>query len=325
MTDAPLSNLQVGQNYTPRRRQDDEGAALTIAWNLSSAYTLTSITSRDEGSLFNPEGTDGAAIDIFKIPYIGKTRQFAQDLRVTSNLHGPLNFIAGAYYQRAVVFNSPENQFYNFLDYNGNGVINYRGCADSSFNTPGSGHAAGIFINATCGYYNQFDQIKNRWTLYSDGSRALSRKFKLHLGARYNHDIGIQKNALGQLRGPDEVPIVNILAKRAAHLRDHERRLGRLVDAVGRPAPALRPVVRGAAISRTPAAAGDIAAHVRAAEPARGPALAERPLGSRPVEQQRERQILPDERSRPAGPRLRLSPPGRAETLRDGRGVQVPS
>ncbi len=211
-TGTPLSDLQVGQNYTPRRRQDDEGAALTIDWDFASAYTLTSITSWDEGSLFNPEGTDGAAIDIFKIPYIGKTRQFTQDLRVTSNLKGPVNFIAGAYYQREVVFNSTENQFYNFLDYNGDGVINYQDCVDSSFNTPGSGYAAGIFINATCRYYNQFDQIKNSWALYSDGSYKLSRRFKLHLGARYNHDIGIQKNALDQLRGPDEVPIANILA-----------------------------------------------------------------------------------------------------------------
>ena len=208
----PLSDLQVAQDYTPRRRQDDQGAALTIDWNMSAAYTLTSITSWDEGSLFNPEGTDGAPIDIFKIPYIGKTRQFTQDLRVTSNLTGPLNFIAGAYYQREVVFNSTENQFFNFLDYNGDGQINYMDCADSSFLTPGAGYAAGSYINASCRYYNQFDQIKNSWALYSDGSYKLTRRFKLHLGARFNHDIGIQKNALDQLRGPDEVPIANILA-----------------------------------------------------------------------------------------------------------------
>ncbi len=211
-TGAPLSNLQVGQDYTPRRRQDDEGASLTIDWNISDNYALTSISSWDEGSLFNPEGTDGAAIDIFKIPYIGKTRQVTQDLRLTTNNRGPLNFIVGAYYQQEVIFNSTENQIYNFLDYNGDGAINYQDCADSSFNTPGSGYAAGVFINATCRYYNQFDQIKNSWATYSDGSYRLTDKFKLHAGLRYNHDNGIQKNALDQLRGPDEVPIANILA-----------------------------------------------------------------------------------------------------------------
>jgi hypothetical protein len=32
----------------------------------------------------NPEGTDGAPYDIWKIPYVGKTRQVTQDLRLTS-------------------------------------------------------------------------------------------------------------------------------------------------------------------------------------------------------------------------------------------------
>lgn len=211
-TGTPLSNDQVAQNYTPRRRQDNQAVSLTTNWALSDDYAITAISSWDQGALLNPEGTDGAGIDIFKIPYIGRTHQVAQDIRLTTTGTDALNYIVGAYYQHEAIFNSTENQFYNFLDYNGDGQINYQDCVDSSFNTPGGGYAAGLFVNASCRYYNSFDQIKNSWALYGDGSYRLSDLFKLHVGVRYNHDTGEQKNALNQLRGPDETPIANILA-----------------------------------------------------------------------------------------------------------------
>jgi iron complex outermembrane receptor protein len=211
-TGVPLGNDQVAQNYTPRRRQDNQAVSLTTNWALSDSYAITAISSWDQGSLFNPEGTDGAGIDIFKIPYFGKTHQVAQDIRLSTTGTEALSYIVGAYYQHEAIFNSTENQFYNFLDYNGDGQINYQDCVDASFNTPGAGYAAGFFVNASCRYYNSFDQIKDSWAVYSDGSYKLSESLKLRAGVRYNHDRGEQKNALNQLRGPDEVPIANILA-----------------------------------------------------------------------------------------------------------------
>lgn len=83
-TGTPLGNDTVAQNYTPRRRQDNQGLSLTTHWALSDSYAVTAISSWDQGSLFNPEGTDGAGIDIFKIPYIGKTHQVAQDVRLST-------------------------------------------------------------------------------------------------------------------------------------------------------------------------------------------------------------------------------------------------
>ncbi|MGK4456002.1 hypothetical protein, partial [Klebsiella pneumoniae] len=78
---------------------------------------------------------------------IGKTHQVAQDIRLATTGTDALSYILGAYYQHEAIFNSTENQFYNFLDYNGDGRINYQDCVDSSFNTPGSGYAAGVFVN----------------------------------------------------------------------------------------------------------------------------------------------------------------------------------
>jgi iron complex outermembrane recepter protein len=202
-TGTGLANDQVAQNYTPDREQSNEAAELTLDWRLSPSYALKSITSWDEGSLFNPDNTDGAPLNIFKIPYYGSTRQVTQDLRITSSLGGPFEFIAGSYYQHEMIYNSTENQLFN-LDSD-----DYTTCEESSFGV-GQGYSVGSLLNAGCRYYNSFNQIRNSWAAYSDGSYALSSLLKLRAGLRYTHENAIQKNALDQLRGSDDVPIANL-------------------------------------------------------------------------------------------------------------------
>jgi iron complex outermembrane recepter protein len=206
-TGVPLTNYQIAQNYTPRRRQDNEAVALTGEWTVSPTNKFTSITSWDEGSLFNPEGTDGAPYDIWKIPYVGKTRQVTQDLRLTSTGDSALRYIVGAYYQHEIIFNSTENQI--FTDPSFNTYNDYRDCAASSFG-PGAGYNIGTNINLGCDYFNSFDQIRNSWAAYTDDSYKLADWITLRAGLRYNHDNGAQKNALDQLRGSDQVPIANL-------------------------------------------------------------------------------------------------------------------
>jgi iron complex outermembrane recepter protein len=205
---APLRDDQVAQVYTPKRLQENEGVALTGEWQAAANYKLTSITSWDEGDLFNPEGTDGAPFYIWKIPYFGKTRQVTQDLRLTTTGDAPLSYIVGAYYQHEVIYNQTENQIFTDPAFNVNN--NYTDCANNSFGD-GVGYSVGAFINLGCIYHNSFDQIRNSWAVYTDGSYKVSELVKLRWGVRYNHDNGIQKNALEQLRGSDGVPIANLL------------------------------------------------------------------------------------------------------------------
>jgi len=196
-TGRPLANDQIAQDYTPKRRQDNDAISLTINWNATDSVALSSITSWDDGSLFNPEGTDGAPIDVFKIPYVGKTKQLTQDLRATSRGTGPFSFIAGAYYQHEVIFNSTDNRFFTSTDFNGDGVVNNLDC-----------NGAALFA---CVFHNQFDQRRNSWALYTDDSYALSDTVKLRAGLRYNHDNAAQRNALAQLQGVDGVVIASII------------------------------------------------------------------------------------------------------------------
>ncbi|MGC8521767.1 MAG: TonB-dependent receptor [Steroidobacteraceae bacterium] len=204
----PLGPYQIAQNYTPRRHQDDQSVSLTAHWEMDKDLTLTSISSWAEGFLLNPEGTDGAPISVFKIPYYGTTRQVTQELRLTSSYAGPFNYIAGAFYQHEFVYNSTNNYF--FTDPSLNVYHNYQDCVASSFG-PGVGYSVGSLINAGCSYYNRFDQLSNSWALYTDGSYKITHRIKLHAGIRYNHDNASQKNALSQLRGSDGVPIANLI------------------------------------------------------------------------------------------------------------------
>jgi iron complex outermembrane receptor protein len=203
----PLTNYQIAQDYTPRRRQDNDAAELTAEWAATPTNKVTSITSWDEGKLFNPEGTDGAPYQIWSIPYIGKTRQFTQDLRLTSTGDAALQYILGAYYQHEIIFNSTENEI--FTDPAFNTFNDYRDCAASSFG-PGTGYSIGSNINLGCDYFNSFDQIRNSWATYTDDSYKVADWMTLRAGLRYNHDNGAQKNALDQLRGSDQVPIANL-------------------------------------------------------------------------------------------------------------------
>jgi iron complex outermembrane receptor protein len=206
-TGVPLTNYQIAQDYTPRRRQDNEAVSLTGEWAVSPTNKFTTITSWDDASLFNPEGTDGAPYAIWSIPYVGKTRQVTQDLRLTSTGDAALRYILGAYYQHEIIYNSTENQI--FTDPAFNTFHDYRDCAASSFGA-GSGYNIGSNINLGCDYYNSFDQIRNSWAAYTDDSYKLADWISLRAGLRYNHDNGAQKNALDQLRGSDQVPIANL-------------------------------------------------------------------------------------------------------------------
>lgn len=193
-----LADDEVEVSYTPKRHQTTDTVSLTANAGIASNLTLTSISAYAKGNLFNPEATDGSPIEVFKTPYVGTAKQFTQDLRLTSSFDAPFNFILGTYYQHEAVFNSTELQLWNGIDVNLDGSIDVNDCIDSG------GALA-------CRYGNQFDQNRNSWAVYADTSYQLSEPLKLRLGLRYNHDNAALRNFIAQLRGPDDVPIANLI------------------------------------------------------------------------------------------------------------------
>lgn len=188
-TDAPL---------TQKRDQNTHAASLKADWDISTRLTLTSITSYDYGDIFVPDLTDGAPIQVLRLNYYGRTHQYTQDLRVTSNRLGPVDFIVGAYYDHELVVSETEQQYFNGIDVNGDGLHNAQDCIDG-----------GLFI--ACRYANRFRQIRDSVAGYADASYAVRRRVKLRLGVRYTDDTGRLRDFNAQVRGPDEVPIANTI------------------------------------------------------------------------------------------------------------------
>ncbi len=165
-----LGKREIAANVTARRKARTHAVSLTGNIELNDALTLTSITSYDKGKLNFYEDTDGQAISVLEIPYGDKASQFAQDLRLTSDLDGPFNFILGAYYNREKVFNETTFEILRNPD-----VI-----CDLNVSVE------------SCLFNNRFDQLKKSVALYSDLRFDLSDKLTLRGGLRYTHDKGDQ-------------------------------------------------------------------------------------------------------------------------------------
>ncbi|MGH8148715.1 MAG: TonB-dependent receptor [Steroidobacteraceae bacterium] len=208
LSGAPLAADQIAQNYTLRRRQDDQGVALTAGWSPSSTLALTSTTSWNEGSLLNPEGSDGAPIDVLKImsyEYVGQT---AEDLRLSVSAGDRATVLFGARYQHQDLFDTLGVQL---LDDPAFGYFHdWRDCAASSF-SPGAGYSVGSLLNPACRYASGFDERQDGTAVYSNADYRLTRRITAHAGLRFDHDEAVQSRALAQLRGSDEVPIANIV------------------------------------------------------------------------------------------------------------------
>lgn len=165
---------------------------------LNETLTLTSITSWDKGKMDFNEDSDGTFLRLGEAAYFGETKQITQDLRLTSDYMGPFNFIVGVYYAQEDIENSTDLLFAADLDTNGDGRVDAQDCEDG-----------GGFI--ACQFGNHFDQTKTSYAIYSDVTYHLTDALTVRGGLRYTDDKGKLENFKTQLRGPDGVPLLNII------------------------------------------------------------------------------------------------------------------
>ena len=191
-------------------------AALTVNYDLTDKLALTSITSYDHGTLFFTEDTDGQPNKLLEIPYGDRASQFAQDLRLTSNSHGPFDFILGLYFAREKVFNSNSFQITQDVasggDLDGNGVVDTADCAIG----------AGLGLFAACKVSNRFDQLKKSYAAYSDVKFHLSDALTLRGGLRFTHDSGTQTGLRSDAFSVSDVLVANTIpATNSAYSTDN--------------------------------------------------------------------------------------------------------
>jgi iron complex outermembrane receptor protein len=192
-----LSPREIEANAIKRRRNRTYALSLTGNFALGSGLTLTSISSWNHGTLFSPEDSDGSPLKVIEITYYGKTTQWAQDLRLSSDFSGPFNFTLGAYYDNEKVYNRTLFPFWQDLDVDGNGTLDGNDCL------------AGFPLG--CKIQNSFDQKKSSLAVYSDARFKIGEHLTLRGGLRYTHDKGDLTNFISQAIGSDNVALINLI------------------------------------------------------------------------------------------------------------------
>jgi iron complex outermembrane receptor protein len=193
-----LGRYQLAAELDEPEHHRTDGISLTTNWAVSDGLKVTSVTSYDTGNFFFAEDSDGSPLAAVEAPILlTRSEQFSQDLRLASDGEGPFNYIVGAYYNREKLTNTQELRFYNDVDVNGDGVLNYQDClSDPSF-------------LVGCQYENSFNQIKKTAAAYGDLNFKLTDRLILRGGLRYTHDEGSVSNYIAQLLGSDGTVLAN--------------------------------------------------------------------------------------------------------------------
>lgn len=200
-----LKRRQIESNFVDRRRGRTYAVSLTSDIEIDDGLSLASVSSWDKGRLSFDEDSDGSPTRTLEISYIGRARQLAQDLRLTSSWSGPFNFIVGAYYNREKVFNSSNLGIYRDLDVDGDGLINAADCAAA--------------LPLACNVTNRFGQLKHSYAGYTDMRYNLGEALTLRGGLRYTRDDGRQSGFRSDASGVDGqyvatlIPLTNLSFK----------------------------------------------------------------------------------------------------------------
>ena len=219
-----LGHYEIAPEDDTKRLVETDSVSLTLNWDVTDQFTLTSITSWDDGAALNPLETDGtinrASVSILAV----EAEQFTQDLRLTSNLEGAFNFVAGLYYANEEQLNTNTLASFLDIDYNLDGSVDFNDCLDPlavAFGFPPSPAGAAVnalfnsfgfslagFATLGCNWNNRFDQERTSFAAYFDGTYALTETLTLRFGVRYTDDESDQRNFNAHMAGPDDVPVL---------------------------------------------------------------------------------------------------------------------
>ncbi len=177
-----LTRQGLGFHESSSQRQDsfwnntNTGANLTLTWDLSDDYTLVSVTSYDKANLDYGADDDGLeyALDESNL-YAKNIKQTVQELRLVSELDGPLNWIVGAQYTSDELDNST---IIWTLDDEALGFVDILSAAIGTPPTGGRGFHFGNF----------YHQERDSWAVYLKGDYELTQTITLRAGYRYSDD-----------------------------------------------------------------------------------------------------------------------------------------
>ena len=226
-TQVGLDFFEISSEQDARRLVETDSVSLTVNWGLNENYTVTSITSYDEGNALNPEDGDGTLNQAAGSIFMVEAEQLTQDLRISSNLDGPYNFVAGLYYLREELDSSNQTPLFLDIDFNLDGGIDFNDCFDPlavAFGLPLSaagaatdalfnsiGFSLADFATLGCNPNNSFEQEKTSFAAYFDGSYDLSDSLVLRFGIRYTDDEAEQNDFNAHFASADGTPVIGTI------------------------------------------------------------------------------------------------------------------
>jgi iron complex outermembrane receptor protein len=125
-------------------------------------YTLTSVTSFLTGDFKNLVDGDGSIRNLFTLDFYAKTKEYSQDLRMTSHFSGRFNYIAGLYYFHDEVDPSTAARFGDVLQ-----VLQPNGAPPTTY-----------------------EQKRTSVAAYVDGTFSFTARAEGYLGVRETHEKG---------------------------------------------------------------------------------------------------------------------------------------
>jgi iron complex outermembrane receptor protein len=142
-------------------RVKGDGSYLTLNQNFGKV-TLTSVTSYLKGDFKNLVDGDGSIRNLFTLDFYAKTKEYSQDLRLTTQFEGPFNVIGGLYYFHDEVDPSTTARFGDVLQ-----VLQPGGATPTTY-----------------------EQTRSSVAAYVDGTYKVSEKGELFVGVRLTHEKG---------------------------------------------------------------------------------------------------------------------------------------
>ncbi len=160
-TGKPLDQREGAYDRSGSIKVKGNGSYLTLNDTIGD-FTLTSVTSYLSGDFRNLVDGDGSIRNLFTLDFYAKTKEYSQDLRLTSHFDGRFNFIGGLYYFHDEVDPSTTARFGDVLR-----VLQPAGAPPTTY-----------------------EQKRTSVAAYVDGTFSLTSQAEIYLGLRETHEKG---------------------------------------------------------------------------------------------------------------------------------------
>lgn len=155
---------------------ENTGINLTMNLDVSSNYTLTSVTSYDDAELDYQADDDGLELALDESKLFAKNlKQFVQEFRIVSDNDGPFNWIGGVFFGSDEMDNS--TVIYTLDD----PALGFVDTLSFVLGTPATGGTGFHFGNF-------FHQERDSWAAYVNSEYEVSPTVTLRAGVRYSED-----------------------------------------------------------------------------------------------------------------------------------------